>query len=153
MQLIVDLDNALHRMPFAAGGLKPRQTPVGWKGICDEKCLDRRTFVGGIQTVTVLPGTFLPLYGHDPESLTGPNAWLGLAGVQVQATESVYARLFANAGRAFGDDDALVDASGVLAGVGLDLSMRTPVGPLTLSFGTNAVDRLPDVGVRVGHVF
>ncbi len=41
----------------------------------------------------------------------------------------------------------------MLAGVGLDLSMRTPVGPVTLSFGTDALDRFPDVGVRVGHVF
>ncbi|MDT0632571.1 patatin-like phospholipase family protein [Rubrivirga sp. S365] len=114
--------------------------------------LNRRTFLGGMQTVTVLPGTFLPLYGHDPESLTGPNAWLAVAGIQAQAG-ALFARLFANAGRVFGDDDAIVDADGVLAGVGLDLSARTPIGPVTLSLGTDALDRLPDVGVRVGYVF
>lgn len=114
--------------------------------------LNRRTFLGGIQTVTVLPGTFLPLYGHEPEALTGPNAWLGVAGVQVD-TGSLVVHLFANAGRAFGDDEAIVDSEGTLAGVGLDLSARTPIGPVTLSLGTDALDRLPDVGLRVGYVF
>ena len=121
------------------------------RGSGDGLPLNRRTFVGGIQTVTVLPGTFLPLYGHEPEALTGPNAWLGVAGVQLDAGGLV-AHLFANAGRAFGDDDAIIDADGTLAGVGLDVSARTPVGPVTLSLGTDGV-RLPDVGLRVGYVF
>ncbi len=114
--------------------------------------LNRRTFVGGIQTVTVLPGTFLPLYGHPSEALTGPNAWLGAVGVQVD-TGSLVAHLFANAGRAFGDTESIVDTDGTLAGLGLDLSARTPIGPITLSLGTDAVDRLPDVGLRIGYVF
>ena len=122
------------------------------RGSGDGLPLNRRTFVGGMQTVTVLPGTFLPLYGHESESLTGPNAWLGVVGVQLD-TGSLVAHLFANAGRAFGDDDALIDAAGTLAGVGLDLSTRTPVGPITLSLGTDAIDRLPAVGIRVGYVF
>lgn len=122
------------------------------RGSGDGLPLNRRTIVGGMQTVTVLPGTFLPLYGHEPESLTGPNAWLGVAGVQVEVG-SVVAHLFANAGRAFGDDDALIDAAGTLAGVGLDLSVRTPLGPVTLSLGADAPGRLPDLGFRVGYVF
>ena len=122
------------------------------RGSGDGLPLNRRTFLGGIQTVTVLPGTFLPLYGHEAEALTGPNAWLGVAGVQLD-TGSLVAHLFANAGRAFGDDDALIDSESTLVGVGFDLSARTPIGPVTLSLGTDALDRLPDVGFRVGYVF
>ncbi len=148
-----------HRALLDAEGFLPvsaRVSLVGRaayaRGSGDGLPLNRRTFVGGMQTVTVLPGTFLPLYGHDPESLTGPNAWLAVAGVQAQFG-ALTARLFANAGRAFGDDDAIIDDDGTLAGVGLDLSARTPVGPVTLSLGTDAVDRFPDLGLRVGYVF
>ena len=115
--------------------------------------LSRRTFVGGMQTVTVLPGTFLPLYGHEPEALTGPNAWMGLAGAQWQAGPSAFVRLFANAGYAFGDREAIIEADDVLVGAGLDLAYRTPVGPLVLSLGTDRPGRWPDVGLRVGYTF
>ncbi len=137
--------------------VSPRLSVVGRlayaRGSGEGLPLNRRTYVGGMHTVTVLPGTFLPLYGHEPEALTGPNAWLAALGVQAQLGQNLFAHLFANAGRAYGDGDAIVDADDVLTGVGLDLQYRTPVGPLVLSLGTDGVDRLPDVGLRVGYVF
>jgi hypothetical protein len=112
---------------------------------------NREANLGGIQTLTVLPGTFLPLYGHDPQAETGTNVWLGVAGVQWQAGENVFVRLFANAGRAFSDDDPFDDD--VLTGLGFDYLYRTPLGPLVLSLGTDRLDRFPDVSLRIGYVF
>lgn len=112
---------------------------------------NREANLGGIQTLTVLPGTFLPLYGHEPQAARGTNAWLGVLGLQWRSGTNSFVHLFANAGRVFDDDDPI--AEGVLAGLGLDYLYRTPIGPLVLSLGTDRLDRLPDVGLRLGYVF
>ena len=111
---------------------------------------NREANLGGIQTLTVLPGTFLPLYGHEPQAARGTNAWLGVLGVQWQTGTNSFVHLFANAGSVFDDDPV---AEGILAGLGFDYLYRTPLGPLVLSLGTDRLDRLPDVSLRIGYVF
>ena len=115
--------------------------------------LNRRTFVGGIQTVTVLPGTFLPLYGHDPESLTGPNAWLASPACRsarrtrsTRACSPTPAAPSATTTRSW-THRACSRASGWTCRCG-----RPSARSRSRSAPTRS-DRFPDVGVRVGHVF
>lgn len=114
---------------------------------------NRETYIGGIQSATVLPGAFLPLYGHSSVAAADPNAWIGIAGVQWHAGGDLYVRLFANAGRTFADGDRVLDRDDTMTGLGLDLIYRLPVGPLAFSIGTRRLDHAPDLGLRLGYQF
>jgi len=114
---------------------------------------NRRNYIGGIQPVTVFPGSFLPLYGHPSQAETGPNAWIGVFGAQWRAGKDTFVRLFGNAGRIVHKGERVFESDDTLTGLGLDLIHRLPVGPLTLSVGTRDFNHWPDVGLRLGYVF
>lgn len=121
------------------------------RGSGDGLPINRKANLGGIQTVTVLPGAFLPLYGHQPQTASGTNAWLNVVGVQGQVGASSFVRFLVNTGVAFEDSEPL--AANALFGLGLDFVYQLPIGPLVLSLGTDRLERAPDFGLRVGYVF
>jgi len=114
---------------------------------------NRETYMGGIQSATVLPGAFLPLYGHSSEAAMRPNAWIGVVGAQWHAGGELYLRLIANAGRTFGDGERVFDNDETLTGLGIDCIYRLPFGPLALSIGAPSFDHAPDFGLRLGYAF
>lgn len=119
-------------------------------------------YVGGSQTPVVFANTFLPLLGLRPQERSGSRAWLAVMGFQTRVGARLIARALVNAGDAWAapDPDADSDASpsGIslaraAVGVGGELGLATPVGPVVVSAGT-ATDRLrPRLSFSVGYTF
>lgn len=126
--------------------------------------LSYHTFIGGTRPSNVLPGIFLPVYGLETQARFGRKAYLGSVGFQWEVLEDVYSRFFANAGGTF---DILVDneksrlpaeisellAEPASVGLGLEIGVRTPIGPAALIFSSKNMSHWPEMSISVGYSF
>jgi NTE family protein len=131
-------------------------------GVGDRLPLSLYSFVGGEYTTTVLPGTFLPLYGAPTHERFGRKAFMVLLGVQEEAWDGVYLRIMANMGGVsdiFMDQEKdkltpallrLLDEEPIF-GLGLELAVRTPLGPARAIVSSGGQDRTPSLSLSIGY--
>ncbi|MFT5143059.1 MAG: NTE family protein [Thalassolituus oleivorans] len=126
--------------------------------------LTHYTFLGGAFTTSVLPGSFLPLYGSSNQERFGRKAWMGLVGAQVQLDTDVFARVMANVGETY---DVLFDSERTSVspelfallnekpsfGAAVELGARTPVGPASLILSSDGRARIPEISLTLGYRF
>lgn len=136
------------------------------------------TAVGGMHASAVYAESFFPLVGLRPQQLVGTRGYLGVLGLQATVWDVVL-RGFVNAGDAFGEEDRLVDTDDdndfdeddltdddegdtdiegidltrAVVGAGLEVGIRTPLGPASLIIGTAGVNAPVRLGVNIGFDF
>jgi NTE family protein len=131
-------------------------------GAGDRLPLSLYSFVGGAYTTTVLPGTFLPLYGAPTHERFGRKAFMVLVGLQEKVGDDVYVRVMANMGGVsdiFMDHEKdtltpallnLLDEEPIF-GVALELALRTPLGPARALVSSGGQDRTPSLSLSIGY--
>jgi predicted acylesterase/phospholipase RssA len=137
------------------------------------------TAVGGIHASAVYAESFFPLAGLRPQQLVGTRGYLGVLGLQAEV-RGVVLRGFVNVGDAYGeedriaegiddeDDDSEIDDDDegdedvpvtgfnlrrAAFGGGIEIGVRTPLGPASVIVGTTQLDRRPNVGINLGFEF
>ncbi len=109
------------------------------------------TFLGGLYPPTLLPGRFFPLFGAEAQEFIGRSGQLARAGLRWVAREDVFVELSANAGAA--GDDWTTDPDELHYGAGLTAGLLTLVGPVSVTFAGDRLDRWPQVGFSLGYTF
>ncbi len=120
--------------------------------------------VGGVNTVTVKTGTFLSAYGLAGQQRFGRKAYVGTVGVQIEVRHNIVLRVAGEVGDTtdlFSDDDKgqlgpvlyeLIHEPAFF-GFGLEVGLRTRLGPLQVVLsGGDELER-PNVSVKFGFDF
>ena len=134
------------------------------------------TAVGGLHASEVYAESFFPHAGLRPQQLVGTRGYLGVLGLQAEV-RGVVLRGFVNVGDAYGEEDRLVerddedeadddddddeeeeditgfDVRRAILGGGVEIGIRTRLGPASVILGTTRLDRRPNVGINLGFEF
>ncbi|NNE33700.1 MAG: hypothetical protein HKN13_00585, partial [Rhodothermales bacterium] len=121
-------------------------------------------FVGGVSSVTVQTGIYLPAYGLAGQQRFGRKAYLATIGLQIEPGRDLILRVAGQVGDTFdlfGDDDkkqlgpvlyGLVRDTAFF-GFGVEFGVRTRLGPLKLILAGSDESERPNLAVRFGYDF
>lgn len=113
--------------------------------------VSRLTFLGGLYAPQVLPGRFFPLAGAGSQELVGRRGQLGRLGLRWFLQPDVFLELAGDVGAA--GEEWTLDTDELQFGLAVTAGIRTPIGPVALTFAGDELGDFPTVGFRLGPDF
>ena len=111
----------------------------------------RWTYLGGLYAPRVLPGRFFPLMGVGSQALVGRRGQFGRLGLRWMPKPDVFLELAGDVGSA--GEEWTLGSDELQFGVGVTAGIRTPIGPVAVTFAGDELGDFPTVGFRLGPDF